>query len=252
MPSPQYFTGQTQINFKHRVKLIDWLIQIHEKLSLVEETLYLTINLIDRYLSSTDLGLNKLQLLGIASIFLASKYQEIYAPELRDFVHCSDNIYSGEEIVKMETDLLKKLNYKMLIVSPLIFFNRMYFISAGSKTQLESFKYHRMYFIGIFILNLSLLEYNMLKYSPSILASASLFISRKVAEINPQWPKQIMESQGFNTTEAVKDCVQELISLIKTERASSLVSLKKKFSKEANMNVYSFFGSTNNYQVKKS
>lgn len=53
----------------------------------------------------------KLQLVGVTAMLLASKYEEMYAPEVRDFVYITDETYSSEEILKMERMMLKELDY---------------------------------------------------------------------------------------------------------------------------------------------
>ena len=85
-----------------RAILIDWLIEVHYKFKLLPETLYLTVNLIDRYLEKCITHRSKLQLVGVTSMLIASKYEEIYAPEIRDFVYITDKAYSKEEILRME------------------------------------------------------------------------------------------------------------------------------------------------------
>jgi G2/mitotic-specific cyclin-B, other len=85
-----------------RAILIDWLIEVHLKFKLLPETLFLTINLIDRFLEKAVIQRTKLQLVGVTSMLIASKYEEIYAPEVRDFVYITDKAYSKEEILKME------------------------------------------------------------------------------------------------------------------------------------------------------
>lgn len=82
-----------------RAILIDWLIEVHFKFKLLPETLFLTINLIDRYLERVIVNRTKLQLVGVTSMLIASKYEEIYAPEVRDFVYITDNAYTKEEIL---------------------------------------------------------------------------------------------------------------------------------------------------------
>jgi hypothetical protein len=233
--------GQSQITEKHRLKLVDWIIDISQKFDLKEETLFLVINLVDRYLSTTNLDLDKLQLLGCSAIFLGAKYQEIYPPELRDYVYVSNHVCKKEAILKMEIDILKKINYSMVIVSPLFFYNRIYFICATSLKELNSSKYAKLYFTGLFILELSLLEYKMIKYTPSIIASASMFLARKLLDFNPPWPKQVLSSQGFTGTNSINECVKELLVLIKNERVATLFGLRKKFSKESYSSVYDVF-----------
>jgi G2/mitotic-specific cyclin-B, other len=100
IPGIGYMTAQTDINEKMRAILVDWLIEVHHKFKLLPETLFLTINLIDRYLEKQAIVRTKLQLVGVTAMLIASKYEEIYAPEVRDFVYITDKAYSKEEILQ--------------------------------------------------------------------------------------------------------------------------------------------------------
>ena len=232
--------GQSQICEKSRLKLVNWLIAIHNKFHLLEETLFLTINIIDRYLSLVNFSLDKLYLLGISATFISSKYQEIYPPDIRDFTYTIS--CTKEEVFKMEDDILRKLKFDLLIVSPLVFFNRMYFISANSKSELTSQKYIKLYFLGLFIMELSLFEYKMLKYPASVIASSALLIGRKLLNITPFWPKSVLHDQGFKNTGCINDCASDLLKLIKTEKELTMNSLREKFSKTTHMSIYSLLG----------
>jgi cyclin B len=82
-----------------RAILVDWLIEVHYKFKLMPETLFLTMNLIDRFLERSDVLRTKLQLVGVTAMLIACKYEEIYAPEVRDFVYITDKAYTREEIL---------------------------------------------------------------------------------------------------------------------------------------------------------
>lgn len=228
---------QSFITEKHRLKLIDWIIEIEEKFSFLEETLFLTINIIDRYLTKCEnVELSKLQLVGVAAMFIAGKYQEIYPPELRDYIHLSG--FTKEKILKMEEDILRTLNFELLIVSPLNFYNRLYFICAGNEKELDKVKYHKNYYHGLYLMQLSLLEYKMLKYPASVIASSACILSRKFNQITPSWPKQLMSEQGFHDFETVEECIKDIIKLLVNEKASNIKGLRKKFSKDSYFAVY--------------
>ena len=85
-----YMDSQSEINMKMRGILIDWLVDVHLKFKLTPETLYITVNLIDRYLYNENVQRTKLQLVGITCLFIACKYEEIYPPELKDHVYITD------------------------------------------------------------------------------------------------------------------------------------------------------------------
>ena len=86
-------SAQTDINASMREILVDWLIEVHLKFKLLPETLYLTVNLIDRYLEKQNVLRNKLQLVGVTAMLIASKYEEISPPIVTDFVYITDNAY---------------------------------------------------------------------------------------------------------------------------------------------------------------
>ena len=50
-------------------------------------------------------------------MLIASKYEEIYAPEVRDFVYITDKAYSKDEILKMETFMLSQLEFNITSTS---------------------------------------------------------------------------------------------------------------------------------------
>lgn len=95
---PIYMAKQPHINERMRSILVDWLIEVHLKFKLVPETLYLTVNLIDRYLERKNVSRSKLQLVGVTSLLIASKYEDIYPPELRDLVYMCDRAYSKKDV----------------------------------------------------------------------------------------------------------------------------------------------------------
>lgn len=108
---------QTDINEKMRAILIDWLIDVHLKFKLLPETLYITVNLIDRYLEKERVARNKLQLIGVTCMLIAAKYEEIYPPELKNFVYITDNAYSRKEVLQMEYSILSKLGFDVTFPS---------------------------------------------------------------------------------------------------------------------------------------
>jgi hypothetical protein len=95
---PVYMVNQPHINERMRSILVDWLVEVHLKFKLVPETLYLAINLIDRFLEQSIVTRPKLQLVGVTCLLIASKYEEIYSPELRDLVYICDRAYTKQDV----------------------------------------------------------------------------------------------------------------------------------------------------------
>jgi cyclin B len=121
-----YMKNQTFVNERIRSILVDWLVDQHLKFKLVPETLFLTVNLIDRYLVKTDVPRRKFQLVGVTALFIASKYEETFPLplDLQDLVDICDTAYSRNDILDMEETILNKLEYKISIPSAYAFLAR--------------------------------------------------------------------------------------------------------------------------------
>lgn len=213
-------TLQEDINDKMRAVLIDWLTEVHQKFKLNPETLYLTVNLIDRYLSVKKVERNRLQLVGVGAMLIASKYEEIYAPEVRDFVYITDKSYSKEEILKMEYLILTGLNFETLHVSPYTYLRRYHFITGDSM---------KSFYLAQYILEFSLLEYKMLLYSSSIKSSACLMTSRKLLKLEPSWPTNLVKSSGYTCSD-LKPVVKDIVKILEIIPRITLRACINKFS----------------------
>jgi len=144
-------------------------------------------------------------------------------------------------IFTMEYEILNKLEYNLLIVTPLYIFSRLYFVTANGLKEFRSQKYSRLFFAGLFLIELSTLEYGMAKYPPSIIASAGLLIARKVLDFEVNWPKDVINRYFSLDTILVSECAKDMCALVKHERTSSLSGLRQKFSKEEFGSVYLLF-----------
>ena len=102
-PKPGYMKKQSDINHSMRSILVDWLVEVAEEYKLLPQTLYLTINYIDRFLSVMSVLRGKLQLVGTACMLVASKFEEIYPPEVTEFVYITDDTYSAKQVDKINS-----------------------------------------------------------------------------------------------------------------------------------------------------
>lgn len=109
-PRAGYMKKQPDITSAMRCILVDWLVEVGEEYRLQSETLYLAVGYIDRFLSHMSVVRAKLQLVGTAAMFLAAKYEEIYPPDVAEFVYITDDTYSKKQVLRMEQLILKVLN----------------------------------------------------------------------------------------------------------------------------------------------
>ncbi|XVF74113.1 hypothetical protein PTKIN_Ptkin13bG0034100 [Pterospermum kingtungense] len=131
---PNYMAQQYDINERMRGILIDWLIEVHYKFELMEETLYLTVNLIDRFLAVQQIARKKLQLVGITAMLLACKYEEVSVPVVEDLILISDKAYTRKEVLDMEKLMVNTLKFNLSLPTPYVFMRR-FLKAAGSNKK---------------------------------------------------------------------------------------------------------------------
>lgn len=176
--APKFLEGQV-ITGKMRAILIDWLIQVHVRFNLLQETLYLTVAIIDRYLQiEKKTPREKLQLVGVTAMFIASKYEEMYCPEVGDFAYITDKAYSKAEIRRMEVKMLGALDCYISYPLPL------HFLRRNSKAGSVDAAQHNL---AKYLMELCLPEYSMCHYKPSIIAAAALCFSLKLLGDDTVW-----------------------------------------------------------------
>jgi cyclin B len=160
--------GQPELNAMMRSILIDWIVEVHMKFRLLPETLYLSVNIIDRYLCLAEVPRKKLQLVGVTSLLLACKYEEIYPPEVKDCVYITDRAYTRQDVLDMEAHIVKTLKFHLTVATGYPFLLRFLHISKASTTikNLANFYMERM-----------LQEYGTLSYRPSVVAAASVSLA---------------------------------------------------------------------------
>ncbi|RAL14920.1 uncharacterized protein BO97DRAFT_260617 [Aspergillus homomorphus CBS 101889] len=149
LPNAHYMDNQAEIQWSMRSVLMDWLVQVHHRFSLLPETLYLCVNYIDRFLSCKIVSLNKLQLVGATAIFIAAKYEEINCPSIQEIVYMVDGGYSADEILKAEWFMLSMLQFELGWPGPMSFLRR---ISKADDYDLET-RTLAKYFLEITIMD---------------------------------------------------------------------------------------------------
>ena len=228
-PKIGYMKMQNDINEQMRAILIDWLIEVHYRFRLKSETLFQTVWIIDTYLSIYPIIRARLQLLGIASLLISCKSQEIYYPQLNELIDITDGAYIKDELIEMETHVLKVLNFN--IVSPTS--NDFYNIIA------KAFNFDgRQYLLGKYFLESSLIDYQMIKYSPSVIAVSCAYIVMKFFGINNY--KCLYSNDVIKENcpqKIIKEAAREICFLVKNLSQSTLKAVKDKYSLPQFLNV---------------
>lgn len=166
---PDYMENQGQIDERMREILINWLVEVHKKFKYVPETLYLCVNLIDRVLKNKEVKRRNFQLLGVTCLFIASKYEEICHQGVDELAYICNSAYTEKEILDMENHILKALNYQITVPSANSFLAR-FLEAARADEEIVQLSCH--------VLHETLRSYALLRYLPSELAAASIYLAR--------------------------------------------------------------------------
>lgn len=217
---------QPDINEKMRAILIDWLVDVNVKFRLVPETLFLTVNLIDRYLTKNKVTRNKLQLVGVSSLLIACKYEEIYPPALKEFVAICDRAYTPNEILEMEAQILLSLEFELTHSSSLRFLERYSQIADIDQ---------KAFFFARYLLETALLEYPLLKYKNSMLAAGAIFLVNKIFKKHG-WTQELHSHTGYSEVD-VKHCAKDIYFTMQNSEKTVLAAVKRKFSSPKFMEV---------------
>ena len=231
--NPNYFEYQKEINQSMRSILIDWLIDIHNKFNFKQETLYMTIYIMDSYLSQKIIERKRFQLLGITALLISTKFNEIYLRRLIDYVFITDNAYTIEDIKNMEKDISKTLNFNFLIPSALSFYE---IISKNIGIDEDKDKYN----FGEFLIQSFLIDFRSLYYSYSTIASASCYIVMKFYKMknyhicfnNNFYSVKNNSNIVFDNNDGcvIKECAQNICGVISEMVNSNYQSTIKKYS----------------------
>lgn len=191
IPNPDYMSHQDDLEWKTRGILIDWLIEVHTRFHLLPETLFLAVNIIDRFLSEKVVQLDRLQLVGITAMFIASKYEEVLSPHVENFKKIADDGFSEAEILSAERFILSTLNYDLSYPNPMNFLRR---VSKADNYDIQSRT------IGKYLTEISLLDHRFMVYRPSHVAAASMYLARLMLD-RGEWDPTIAYYAGYTEDE---------------------------------------------------
>ena len=224
-----YMTDQNEINEQMRSILIDWLIDVHHKFQFRDETLFMTVLIIDRFCTIRQISRIKLQLLGVTAMMIACKHEEIELPKIEDFIFITDKAYTKEEIIKLENDILIALNFELMYPSPIKFFE---YLSVNFNFDKKA------HFMGKYLMESFLLDIKYVKYKASVISCACAYIVMKFFKIEGYqdfYSKKyfmLNENEDLPLGHGVKDCAQDICILVDNIKNSNYLSCFKKYSKE--------------------
>nr|XP_040029932.1 cyclin-A2 [Gasterosteus aculeatus aculeatus] len=218
-PKAGYMKKQPDITNSMRAILVDWLVEVGEEYKLQNETLYLAVNYIDRFLSSMSVLRGKLQLVGTAAMLLASKFEEIYPPEVAEFVYITDDTYTKKQVLRMEHLVLKVLSFDLAAPTITQFLTH-YFLNHSVNKRVES--------LAMYLGELSLVDSDpFLKYLPSQAAAAAYTLANHTVT-GGSWPQSLTEMTGY-LLEDLMPCVEDLHQIFLNAATHAQQSVREKY-----------------------
>ncbi|XP_062227742.1 cyclin-A2-1-like [Phragmites australis] len=228
-PSANYMeTLQRDITKGMRAILIDWIVEVSEEYKLVPDTLYLTVYLIDRFLSRNYIERQRLQLLGITSMLVASKYEEICAPRVDEFCFITDNTYTKSEVLKMECQVLNDLGFRLSVPTTKTFLRR-FLRAAQASRKAPSLT---LGFLANYLAELTLIDYGFLKFLPSVVAASAVFLARWTLDPSDlPWNYTLEHYTSYKSSD-IQTCVCALRELQHNTSNCPLNAIREKYRQE--------------------
>ncbi|GCC28357.1 G2/mitotic-specific cyclin-B1-like [Chiloscyllium punctatum] len=224
---PNYLMGQ-MITGNMRAILIDWLVQVQITFELLQETMYLTVSILDRFLQDNPVSKKNLQLVGITAMFVASKYEETYPPEIEDFVIIADDAYSSAQIRQMERWILKKLDFSLGKPLPL------HFLRRASKVADVSTEHH---ILAKYLMELTMGDYEMVHYPPSLIAAAALHLAQKVFNCG-KWTPLLQHYISYREDELLPVMQHMAKNVVQVNnRLTKHLTVRNKYARKSHMKI---------------
>lgn len=206
LPDPNYLQLRTELRPRMRSILVDWMVEVHLKFKLLPETLYLAINIMDRFLSKEVVQVDRLQLLATGSLFIAAKYEEVYSPSIKNYAYVTDGAFTEEEILGAEKFILEILNFNMAYPNPLNFLRRI--------SKADDYNVHTRT-IAKYLLEITIVDHRFIGYLPSLCAASAMFIARKMIGKN-DWNANLIHYSGDYTKKHLEPVCEMIMDYLKS------------------------------------
>ncbi|KAL6495708.1 hypothetical protein OROGR_030271 [Orobanche gracilis] len=216
-----YMRKQRHITPQMRAILINWLVKVHLKFDLMEETLFLTVTLLDRYLSLESIMKNEMQLVGLTALLLASKYEDFWHPRVTELISISAESYTSGQMLQMEKAMLKKLKFRLNEPTPYVFMLR-FLKAARSDKKFEH--------LAFYLIELCLVEHEALNYKASLLCASAIYVARCTMHMAQPWTPLLAKHARYEENQ-IRDCAKMILKFQKAAKTSLLKVTYEKYTK---------------------
>ena len=217
-PASDYMALQTDVDAKMRAILVDWLVDVTCKFKMLPQTIFITVALIDRFLAAVRISHKRLQLVGVAALMIAAKYEEIYPPPLADYVTVCCNIYTAPEVLAMESEILLSVGFEL---NKPVSFVLLEFLRVQARLEDKAFVFAQ------YFLEAALLDVAHLRHSPLELAAGAVYLANKLLK-RPAWDASL--AAGASVGEATaRAAASTLFTALQQIERSALRAVTRKY-----------------------
>jgi cyclin-A len=238
-PGDYLHTLQPHCTVQIRIKLVQWLVQLHSKLALYPETLFRSIDILDRFLSRCpQVPLSDMQLAAASSLLIASKVEDAHkTAEIPSLRHACDLIYTKAQFIEMETLILNCVAFNVSSATVFQYVARLSVILHATELQFNMVMYCS---------ELGLADYSIAtsRYPCHIAIAAFVLASRLVPVSRDQGraAEEKIEAATGHSTLRVKLLSRELADLAQADQHSGQLSqIRVKYSKDKYCKVATLF-----------
>lgn len=215
-----FLSSQVTVTANIRARVVNWLVEVHAYYALVPETLFLTVYLMDRYLQKHVVDKSKMLLLSVSSLFVASKFEETGGPLLEDLMYLTDYSCKATEVLVMEKDILRAVDWSLGRPSPLHFLRRNCKATETSSPEENT---------AVFLLELGLTDYHMASVVPSKQAAAALHCALQLhGRPVDCWDEKMVYYSG-HSKKSLRCVVQRMAGLMLDAPNSQYKAVYEKF-----------------------
>lgn len=228
--------AQKQVTEKMRQILIDWMVDVHDSFELKEQTLHLALSYLADYSALREISKEDYQLAGIACLWIASKYEEIYPPRTRNYIEVTADTYSVKDLKSMEGSIIEALGFDLNRTTALQLLEGM--LENGDQNQekkesekSESHKLMTEKAVSLckYAIESALFEGLGKKYTPLVLVMGSLHLAESV--LRHRLETRLQPSSAKVGKGELADCFKDLCLVLQGSNKFDLTALRRKYGK---------------------
>ncbi|XP_065168717.1 LOW QUALITY PROTEIN: G2/mitotic-specific cyclin-B2-like [Atheta coriaria] len=236
-PITKDYLKSHKLTEKHRAALINWIVEACDSFKFTKETLHMSVSLIDRYLARNHrITTQNLQLVGIAAMLIAHKYEETNFISMEDWEYCCDHAYKNSEILSMEKDMLHRMDFYVGRPTSITFLRRYH------KVILASLRHHEL---GKYLIELALMEYDLCAVKPSMHAAAACCLAHWLIEkmVKPadSWSNILMYYSGYKYSD-IASTVMRFAVMVQRAVTSKHQYVRKLYSQDKHQRIALYTG----------